>query len=55
MTQIDAGESSEFEVAMDRADIFRSAYVLVTSLDWGEYQIDVADVATVARFLTNDF
>lgn len=51
MTGIDAGETTETEVVMDRADIFRAAYALVRSLEWSGYTVDVMDVTRVAEFL----
>ncbi|WP_326812118.1 hypothetical protein [Streptomyces scopuliridis] len=51
MTAIDAGEPTPAEKVMDRADLFRAAHVLVTSLDWGDSTADVIDVLRVAEFL----
>ncbi|MFJ9213023.1 hypothetical protein [Streptomyces sp. NPDC102264] len=53
MTEIDAGEPTATEKIMDRADVFRAAHVLVTSLDWGGSTADVIDVLRVAEFLVD--
>ncbi|MFD3361599.1 hypothetical protein ACFWW5_00665 [Streptomyces albidoflavus] len=54
MTAIDIGELSEdaglTEHLMSRADLFRSAHALVSSLEWSE-TVGVYDVLQVARFL----
>ncbi|MGI5404149.1 hypothetical protein ACQEVG_32805 [Streptomyces sp. CA-135486] len=51
MTQIDAGERSAAERALDRGDIFRAAHALVSGLKWGDEGFSVYDVLQVARFL----
>ncbi|MEW1551383.1 hypothetical protein [Streptomyces tsukubensis] len=55
MTAIDAGEPSAEALhtasRLDRSDVIRAAYTLITSLEWGTYQPDVFDVLRVAEFL----
>jgi hypothetical protein len=53
VTAIDAGEPTDTERVMDRADIFRAAYTLVMSLTW-DRSPDVMDVARVAEFLEEE-
>lgn len=53
MSEIDAGEPSEVEFVMDRADMFRAAYVLLQQLQ-NTATPDVMEVAQVADYLSGE-
>ncbi|WP_328742933.1 hypothetical protein OG436_29520 [Streptomyces caniferus] len=50
MSEINAGEPTETELVMDRADLFRAAWALLRDLQRTDSP-DVMEVATVADFL----
>lgn len=50
LNALEDDEPTESEGVMDRGDIFRAAYTLVTSLTWAETP-SVLDVIRVAEFM----
>ncbi|MFD9205947.1 hypothetical protein ACFVZM_06665 [Streptomyces sioyaensis] len=53
MSEIDAGEPTETELIMDRADIFRAAWALLRDLQESDSP-DVMEVAQVADYLSGE-
>lgn len=53
MSEINAGEPTETELVMDRADLFRAAWALLRDLQ-GADSPDVMEVAQVADYLSGE-